>query len=234
MGQDSSVKKDNKAKYIVVELGHHFPYSIMGAIIALILMGILTFFAVLMRTENLIPKATRELFHILHPVHILFSSVATTAMFWKHQKKLAKAVMIGFFGSILICGISDIILPFWGGIILGFNMTMHVCMIEKPLLILTFAIVGILAGLLVTKSIEHSTEYSHSTHVLISSLASISYLLAYGLQYWTYMVGGVFIITVLAVMVPCCASDIAFPLYCINRKNVYTNGDCVSTDRFFV
>ncbi len=219
------MKKDNKAKYILVELAHHLPYSIIGAMIALILMGVLTFFAVLMKAENLLPKATREFFHILHPVHILFSSVATTAMFWKHEKNIVKAVTIGFFGSILICGISDIILPFLGGIIFGANMIMHVCIIQKPLLILPFAIVGVLAGLLVTKSVEHSTEYSHSAHVLISSLASISYLLAYGLQDWIHMVGGVFIVTVLAVMVPCCASDIAFPLYCVNKKNANTNRD---------
>ena len=216
------MKKDNKAKLIAVELAHHLPYSIIGAIIALILMGILTFFAVLMKAENLLPKATRELFHILHPAHILFSSVATTAMFWKHEKKFVKAVLIGFFGSILICGISDIILPFWGGIILGVDMVMHVCIVENPLLILPFAIVGVLAGLLITQSVEHSTEYSHSAHVLISSLASISYLLAYGLQDWIHLVGGVFIVTVLAVMIPCCASDIAFPLYCVNRTNLST------------
>ncbi len=224
------MKKDNKAKYIVVELAHHLPYSIIGAIIALILMGILTFFAILMKAENLLPKATRELFHILHPAHILFSAVATTAMFWKHEKNIAKAVLIGFFGSILICGLSDIILPFWGGIILGVDMRMHVCIIEKPLLILPFAIIGVLAGLLLTRSVEHSTEYSHSAHVLISSLASISYLIAYGFRDWTHMVGGVFIVTVLAVMLPCCASDIAFPLYCVNKKNINHNRGCAHLD----
>ncbi len=29
-----------------------------------------------------------ELFYITHASHILFSAVATTAMFWKHEKKI--------------------------------------------------------------------------------------------------------------------------------------------------
>ncbi len=207
-------KKDNKFKYVLVELAHHLPYSIFGVTVGIIAMGVLTFFATLMKAEDMLPHASEELFHVFHPAHVLFSAVATTAMFWKHEKNMIKAIIIGFLGSITICGISDVFFPFAGGLILGQEMHLHVCILEEPGLVLPFAVVGVIAGLAVTKSFEKSTEYSHSAHVFISSAASILYLLSYGLQDWTHAVGGVFLVTIFAVMIPCCASDIALPICC--------------------
>ncbi len=209
---------NSKPKQILIELIHHLPYSIFGVCIGIVFAGILTFFAILMQAEKLLPQASQELFHVFHPAHVLLSAVATTAMFWKHDNRnVVKAIFIGLFGSITICGISDIFFPYFGGLILGNSMHFHICIIEEPGLVFPFAIVGVLAGLAVTKSFEKSTEYSHSAHVFLSSVASILYLLSYGLQDWIHSLGAVFIITILAVMIPCCASDIAFPLACTHR-----------------
>jgi len=170
-----------------------------------------------MHSQPMIPSASDELFHIFHPIHILFSAVATTAMFWKHEKRMGKAVVVGFTGSLAICGISDIFFPFVGGIFLGAPMHIHICLIENPGLLLPFAAVGVLAGLTANKSFEHSTQYSHSAHVFVSSMASILYLLSFGLTDWIHVLGGVFLVTIIAVMIPCCASDIVFPLTCVHR-----------------
>jgi hypothetical protein len=43
-------------------------------------------------------------------------------------------------------------------------------------------------------------------------------MLAFGLEGWTDMAGGVFLVTVIAVMIPCCLSDIAFPILCVHRN----------------
>lgn len=209
---------DSKLKKILVELAHHLPYSVFGVSTGIILMGLLTFFVSVMGREIYLSEASGELFHVFHSCHILFSAVATTAMFWKHEKRLVKAILVGFFGSITICGVSDIFFPYIGGMILGSEMHMHICLIEEPGLILPFAFVGVIAGILVTQSLEKSTEYSHSVHVFVSSVASILYLLSYGLTDWTHVLGGVFMVTIFAVMIPCCASDIAFPLVCIHRN----------------
>ena len=75
--------QDSKLKYILVELGAHLPYTIFGVTMGLMLMGILTFFATLMHSEHLLAGAASEFFHVTHASHILFSAVATTAMFWK-------------------------------------------------------------------------------------------------------------------------------------------------------
>lgn len=209
--------KESKLRYVLVELAYHLPYSIFGITTGLVVMGVLSFFAILMRAEGLLPEASAELFHVFHPAHVLISAVATTAMFFKHEKRIMKAMIVGLVGSVAICGISDIFLPFIGGAILGADMSMHICIIENPGLIFPFAIVGVVAGLLVTRSFERSTQYSHSAHVFVSSVASILYLLSFGLTDWIHSIGAVFLITIIAVMIPCCASDIVFPLACVHR-----------------
>lgn len=208
----------NKITYIAVELGHHLPYTIFGVSMGLVLMGILTFIATLMHSEHLLAPASTEMFHITHASHILFSAVATTAMFWKHEKRVLKALLVGFLGSIGICALSDSVFPTIGGNLLGVKMSMHICVIEHPDLILPFAIVGVTAGFVIPGAIEKSTQYSHSVHVLFSSASAILYLLGFGMQDWIHQLGGVFIIAVVAVMVPCCMSGIVFPLVCVHRN----------------
>lgn len=216
--------QENKMKYILVELGYHLPFSIFGITIGLVAMGVLTFFAILMGAENLLAPASGELFHVFHPAHVLISAVATTAMFWKHEKRVIKGIIVGFIGSITICAVSDIILPFFGGSILGSDMQMHICVLENPGLVFPFAIVGVIAGLLVTNTFEKSTQYSHSAHVFVSSAASILYLLGFGMTDWIHSIGGVFIVIIVAVMIPCCVSDIVFPLACIHRDCDHSEG----------
>lgn len=209
--------RENKLRYVLVELGYHFPYSILGITVGLIAMGVLSFFAALMGAESLLPVASAELFHVFHPAHVLISAVATTAMFWKHEKRILKAAVVGFTGSVIICAVSDIFLPVIGGSILGSEMIVHICILEEPGLVLPFAVIGVAAGLLITKSLWKSTQYSHSAHVFISSAASILYLLGFGMTDWIHSIGAVFLVMIVAVMIPCCASDIVFPLACVHR-----------------
>ena len=107
--------RDNMAQQklsrILHELGEHLPYSIFGVVFSIILMGILNFIATLTGGAEKAILAYGELFHLFHPSHILFSSLATTAMFWKHDNRsFIKATLIGFIGAIAICGISDILI----------------------------------------------------------------------------------------------------------------------------
>ena len=211
------MNQESKLRYVLVELGYHLPYSIFGITVGLIAMGILSFFAILMSAESLLPTASAELFHVFHPAHVLISAVATTAMFWKHEKRILKAAVVGLVGSVTICAISDIFLPIIGGSFLGSKMLVHICILEEPGLVFPFAVIGVVAGLLITKSFEKSTQYSHSAHVFVSSAASILYLLGFGLTDWIHSIGAVFLVIIVAVMIPCCASDIVFPLACVHR-----------------
>lgn len=210
--------KSAKLEFVLVELGHHLPYTIFGVALGLMLMGIMTFLAILMRAEDRLPAASGEFFHVAHASHILFSAVATTAMFWKHEKRIGKALAVGFLGSIGVCALSDSVFPTIGGTMLGMDMRMHICVLEHPFLILPFAGVGVMGGFLIPGAIERSTEYSHSVHVLLSSISAILYLIAFGMIEWIHMLGGIFLITVVSVMLPCCLSGIVLPLWCAHRN----------------
>lgn len=203
---------EKKGKHLIEELEEHLPYSVFSVALGLLFLGLLTYIALIVRADEVLPKASEELFHVFHPVHMLLSAATTTAMFWKHEKKLFKAFLIGFLGAVVVCGISDIVFPFLGGSLLGVKMHLHICILEHPQLILPFVLVGIGTGYFAPLAIAKSTQYSHAMHVTVSSMASILYLTSFGLTNWMDFIGSILIMIILAVMIPCCISDIVFPL----------------------
>jgi len=207
-----------KYRYIGKELQHHLPFSIFSVAAGLIIVGILTFITELAGIGN--PSANfEELFHIFHPLHILFSAVATTAMFWQNERNFIKALFIGIIGSLGICGISDIFIPYIAGILLGAKMELHICVIQHSQIVLPFLALGLVAGFLAPGNIEkaHGVVFSHSSHVFVSAAASIMYLVSFGMVHWIHQIGGILVFMVLAVVIPCCTSDIVFPLLCIKN-----------------
>ena len=208
-------------RHLREELLAHLPFSIFSTVGGMMLVAILTFIGQPFYGEKL-PEAFRELFHIFHPVHMLFSATATTAMFWQYERRVIKALIVGLVGAILVCGASDIVIPHVSGLMLGVEMHFHVCVIEHPGLVLPFAAVGVVAGFLASGHIVRATVFSHAVHVVISSSASLLYLVSFGLQNWIDQAGWVFIFVVLAVMVPCCFSDIVFPLLVVTKEGEKT------------
>jgi len=168
--------------------------------------------------KEALPGAFKDLFHIFHPTHMLFSATATTAMFWRYERRIFKAAIVGFLGAILVCGASDILIPYASGFLLGATMEPHICIFEHPGLVLPFALMGVLTGFLAAEHIVRATFFSHAAHVLISSSASLLYLVSFGLGHWIDNAGWVFIFVVLAVMIPCCFSDIVFPLLVVTKE----------------
>jgi len=199
------------------ELLAHLPFSIFSTVGGMTLVAILTFLGKPFYGEDL-PEAFRELFHIFHPVHMLFSATATTAMFWQYERRVLKALLVGLSGAIIVCGASDILLPHLSGLMLGVDMHFHLCIIEHPGLVLPFAFAGVATGFLASGHIVRATVFSHTVHVLISSAASLLYLVSFGLTDWIHHAGYVFVFVVLAVMLPCCFSDIVWPLLVVTKE----------------
>jgi len=204
-------------RHLREELLSHLPFSIFATVGGMMLVAVLTFIGEPFYGQKL-PEAFRELFHIFHPVHMLFSATATTAMFWRYERRVVKALIVGVLGALLVCGASDIVIPYVSGLMLGVEMGFHVCVIEHPGLVLPFTAVGVLAGFLASGHIVRATVFSHTVHVVISSSASLLYLVSFGLTDWTDNAGWVFIFVVLAVMIPCCFSDIVFPLLVVTKE----------------
>ncbi len=202
--------------YILEELKKHIPYSVLSSVFALAVVGVLTVVYGLIDIARL-PEAAENMFHLFHPVHMLLSATATTAMFWKHERRLFKAILIGFFGAVVLCGLSDILIPFFGAGLLGISLELHICILEDPLLVLPFLVIGIFTGIVAAENITRVTFFSHTAHVFVSSIASVLYLIAFGLANWIAFAGAVYVLVFLAVVIPCCLSDIVFPLLLVKR-----------------
>ncbi len=188
-------------KQIAYELKRHAPFTAFGALTGVILMSIIILVGLTSETPHII-------FHVLHPLHILLSALVTTAMYRRYRGGVAVAVGIGFVGSIAICSISDIVFPYIGGVLLGFPITFHVCFIEHTLLIILSALAGIAIGLFWSR-----TRFPHAGHVLISTYASLFYLTTFVAPAdWLPLLLLIFPILFVAVWIPCCVSDIVFPL----------------------
>ncbi len=213
-----------KLRFIMDSLSHHLPFSVLSVTIGLIFAGILTFFTEILGIENP-SEYFEELFHLFHPTHMLFSALATTAMFWKNEKKFLKAFIIGIVGSAGICGISDIFMPYFSGFLLGERMKLHICIIHHPQIVLPFLFLGVFMGYVAPKTLEKTEGviFSHSLHVFISATASIFYLISFGLTEWTHQIGSILIYMVLAVIIPCCTSDIIFPLLFVSKKEIHAH-----------
>lgn len=207
----------------MVELREHVPFSVSAVAIGLLVAGgicVLGFAgdggadAHAGADHDHAHDPARLFFHLFHPAHMLFSAAATSAMFARYDRSTFKAIVIGLIGAIGVCGISDVVLPHISLVVLGVSTPWHICVVEHPDLVLPFAVIGVLVGSAAAGGVTRSTLISHSLHVLMSTMASIFYMVGpLGIIAWIDELGKVFVFVVLAVMVPCCLSDIVFPLF---------------------
>lgn len=187
-------------KQIGLELKHHAPFTAFGAGTGVVIMGVMAWLGI---SSNISDIG----FHVLHPLHILLSAFVTASMYILYRGKTLAALPIGFIGAIGICSLSDIVLPYMGGVLIGVKIEWHVCFIEHPQIIIPLALIGIACAYL-----RPTTKFPHAGHVLVSTWASLFYLLAFGVAVWTPLLPFVFLLLFAAVWVPCCVSDIVFPL----------------------
>lgn len=205
---------------VVAEFTHHLPYTIVGSLIAMA--GVWWFGTQHLdsgRTEALFEQA-RASFHLFHPLHICLSAIATTSLFWRRERHFVRALLVGAFGTIIPCGLSDYVFPYLGGRLLGQTMELHMCIVDHPQLFFPFLALGILCGFWAEERLTGSHLFSHGAHILVSSAASLLYLISFGFTVWmidVHYVFPAFAIIVLAVWVPCCISDIVIPAAAARR-----------------
>jgi len=205
-------------KNILKELRNHAPFTAFGAITGIVVMLVF---------KNIPSQTAYHIFYILHPAHIFLSALVTAAMYKLHtcehigtkcitgKCNLWILLLIGYTGSVGIATLSDSIIPFVGESLLNLpNKGIHIGFIEKWWLVNPLA----LAGIAVAYS-KPSTKFPHYGHVLISTWASLFHFfmaMNQALNLFSYII--IFFFLFLAIWIPCCVSDIVFPLLFVRQK----------------
>ena len=204
-------------KRIAWQLAEHAPFTAVGAVAGIIVMVIIYFF-------NVPRDISSALFYTLHPLHIVLSALATTAIYRQHKRgKLWVTILIGYTGSIGIATLSDIIIPYLGGSALNIPMEFQLPFIEttkipfigieKWIIVNAAAAIGI--AIAYWKPV---TRLPHMGHVLLSTWASLFSFTAFGVANWIPLLPFIFLFLFLAVWLPCCISDIVYPLLWVREK----------------
>ena len=201
------------SKQISKELKNHAPFTIFGVITGII---------ILISFQNIPAETSYTIFYTLHPIHVLLSALVTTSMYELHKyggmrskSNIWILLAIGYTGSIGIATISDSLIPYLGeALLLMPNRGIHIGFIEEWWLVNPLAILGIAIAYF-----KPTTKFPHSGHVLLSTWASLFHIMmAKGETINLFSCIAIFFFLFFAVWVPCCLSDIIFPLLFVKEK----------------
>ena len=231
----------SRLRQVLAELRHHAPFTILGAVTGLALMGLF------LKLQN---PGGHLLFAIFHPGHVILSAMVTAALYRRHrpQASFLVVLLVGYVGSIGIATLSDSVIPYLGEQVLGLDIPahhelheqphpeetpnhaehehqheevshlesaehhhtsgVHLGFIEEWYIVNPAALVGILLGFFTPL-----TRLPHATHVLVSTWASSAHMIMNTQSELTAAIAaGIIAVLFLAVWLPCCISDIVFPM----------------------
>jgi hypothetical protein len=188
---------------IVNELKKHAPFTALGTLSGI---GVM----IIVWTMQIPADISAKLFWTLHPAHVFLSALVTAAIYRLHSRGgLLRTIATGYIGSVGIATISDSIIPYIGEWLLRLpNRGVHIGFIEKWWLVNPLALLGIAVA-----CIWPRTRFPHAGHVFLSTWASLFHMMMAlddKLAPATAAAAAVFLF--FAVLIPCCTSDIVFPL----------------------
>ena len=196
------------SRRIADELKEHAPFTALGAVTGIIIMVIVVW-------VNVTSQVSHDVFYTLHPLHVVLSALVTTSIYMRYRRgKVWAVILIGYFGSIGIATISDSLIPYLGEVLLELpNRGAHIGFIEEWWLVNPAALIGVAIGYFRPK-----TKLPHSGHVLISTWASLFHMImALGSTVDWITMFVIFLFLFLAVWLPCCLSDVVFPLLFVRK-----------------
>lgn len=204
---------------IIHELRHHGPFTFLGAAL-----GVAIVFTIQRIAPDMLnTERATTLFEFSHPLHVVLSAMVTAALYKNYRGRpqhtktgLLAVVLVGYFGSIGIATLSDCLVPYWTELLLGMEHAhAHLGIVEMPVIINLAALLGIGAAFFTSQ-----TLFPHGGHVLLSTASSLFHILRAQATAFTLLEG--ILITVfmfIAVWIPCCLSDIVFPIIFVRKKN---------------
>jgi hypothetical protein len=192
-----------RTRIIATELRIHAPFTAFGTFTGIVIMAAII-------QVRLPRKVSTGLFWTFHPLHVLLSAFVTAAMYRLHGSRgLWQTLAIGYVGAIGIATLSDSLIPYLGELLLDLpHKGIHIGAVEKWWLVNPLALAGI--GL---AFVRPTTKFPHAGHVLLSTWASLFHMtMALGTDVDAVTMVLIAVFLFLAVWVPCCTSDIVFPL----------------------
>src|ERR1700722_11067994 len=199
------------------ELLCHFPYAVFSVSLGLAVLSFISFLSMCNIDEQTMCRGAHLLFHSFHFMHIVFAATGTLITFFRFSKNVFKGILVGIGTASVFCTLSDSVLPYLGGRILGVDMHFHLCFFSELDKVLPFLIVGLLNGYIMSR--HHASKqsfyssFSHFIHILVSSFAAMFYLVAHGFIHWWANIGFVFLFLIIAVVGPCTFSDVVVPMF---------------------
>lgn len=203
---------------ILHELRHHGPFTLLGAFI-----GVAIVFSIQKIAPGILDAERAEaLFEFSHPLHVVLSAMVTAAVYKNYRGRphhtksgMIAIVLVGYFGSIGIATLSDCLVPYWAELFLGMeNAHPHLGIIEMPVIINLAALLGIGAAFF-----SSQTHFPHGGHVLLSTASSLFHIVRAQTTAFTLIESILIAIFMfIAVWIPCCLSDIAFPIIFVRNK----------------
>lgn len=207
---------DHECGSLSSELIAHFPYAVFSVALSFIGVALLNYFSFGAAAET-VKHGSHVLFHTFHFMHIVFAAAGAMLTYFRYSKKIIEGIIISSLSTMVFCILSDILLPYAAGWILGVNMHLHICFFSDWHNVVPFLAIGMLTGWLLAQHGESShSAYSlnsHFAHIFVSSFASIMYMVSHGFSAWEQYMGAIFFLLIFAVVVPCTMSDVVVPLY---------------------
>ena len=200
---------------ITGELLCHLPYAIFSVALGLTVLSFLSFISLGMQPEQA-RSGANMLFHAFHFMHIVFAVTGALITFLRFSKNTLMGLFVaGVVGS-AFCILSDAVMPYVAGRMLGVAMEFHICFVSELHNVLPFLVVGLINGLALSRH-DHERQglysiTSHFVHILVSSFASMFYLVGHGYGNWQSEMGLVFLFLIIAVLIPCTLADIVIPM----------------------
>ncbi|MEN6337732.1 MAG: hypothetical protein ABFE01_26050 [Phycisphaerales bacterium] len=224
---------------ILAELKAHAPFTMAGDVT-----GVLAMLLFAKASTQL----SQRMFQVFHPTHVVLSAIVTASLFRLHESKRSFLVVlvVGYIGAVGVATLSDSILPYFGENFLGVAVPTHASLhehgasgeveaahdeaheheggphiylgfIEDWYLVNPAAILGILIAWFWPQ-----TKFPHAGHILISTWASSFHILMNTHRELTPMLFvGVFVVLFIAVWLPCCFSDIVFPMFFVKSPHLH-------------
>jgi hypothetical protein len=209
---------------IVREFFHHVRLSFFAVIMGMIAvyfwpMKIIASQAYWMFGDLALTAGT--FFHLFHYPHITFAAATCFITVFRYSKNYFLATGISFFLPTILCTLSDVLLPYLGGIMFGVQMDLHLCIFCNITAALCFLTAGIILGWLCCyldgsgMSLFLITLFTHFMHELVSAIASLTYMVGFGFYAWQNHIIPVMFLMLFAVVIPCVLSDFLIPLIAV-------------------